>query len=91
MAGLHDGLRPFLLLCIADGDDEAEHAAPRRLALHGDGLVVDRVELYGVRGKAIVQQGAAGLLGIGKMIEDTDQGRSGVGKGAGGGVYGQAF
>ena len=35
--------------------------------------------------------GAAGLLRIPEMVEDTDQGRRRVGKGAGGGAHGQAF
>ena len=75
VAGLHDGVRPFALLWRADSHDEAEHAAPRRLALYGHGFVVDRVELHGVRGEASVEQSAAGLLRIAEMVEDTDQGR----------------
>jgi hypothetical protein len=89
IARLHDGVRPLPFLRVADGHDEAEHAAPRRLALYWHGFVIDRIELHGVRGEASVEQGAAGLLRIAEMVEDTDQGRRN--KGAGGSVHGQAF
>ena len=91
---LQDGGSALPFLGMAHGDDEAEHAAPRRLALHGTRFVAHRVEFHRVRGKTLLQQGAARLLRSGEMVEDADQ-HKGQGRWwrrmAAGGTHGRAF